>query len=711
MSKRLLNPLVALVLAGACAPAMADELPLSGAAYRNAEQAYAAYARGDYDEAVRQAREAVRLRPDLATLKDLLRTAEQAKRAASGTPAPPTGVQAPKPAVRDTAPRSKQADRAQQAWQAGDAAYNAYNSGAFEQAATLARQSLALGADNAALHTLLVYALEKQDRLDVAVDAAAAGVSTFPNDTTLSALLDRLRRRQASVPAAEAWRAYERKDYAGALEAAARAIQLAPDVAGYRYLQITSLLELSKLVEARQAASAALEQDELDVPALSMRAYAAARGGDKAAADADLELALAQDWLPEDQMGALKRMAGEIRSAPDRVPAPRVFCTGEGEQMICSVALGGGGAVGSPAYIAADQAYKDYASGRYREAAAAVGTASEAEPDNIAYRVLHADALAMSGQQAAARTQLQPLRTQLLPADQLLGAGYAAQRAYRNDWAAAWFSKGVDAIDAGQLSQDPKVRRNLTEAISDLERQWGFNAALGYGTVGVMNPAFAPSLSARKTLQASQEVFWRPPVIGNRNGGRVELYARMGQALYDGTGGATGMSTNQAVLGARWKPFRTQNVVVAVERFLRAGDNSRNDWLLRAAWSEGRGGGLRQDVSNWNYWQVYAEADRFTEHPQTLGTLDVRYGRAFRMDQASPRLVLVPYAGLTGGYDNLLAREGTLGIGPGVLARYWFRGDSHHAERSFVELNLQYRLRVAGDDRSKGMFAGLYFSY
>lgn len=709
MSMKLLKPFVALALAGGCLPAIAEELPLSGAVYRNAEQAYAAYARGDYDEAVRQAREAVRLRPDVAALRDLLRNAESAKRAASAVPAAPVRVAPPRPVAGPAAPRNKQADRTQQAWQAGDAAYKAYNSGAFEQAATLARQSLTLGADNAALHALLVYALEKQERLDAAVEAAAAAVSRFPDDAMLSALLDRLRRRQATVPAAEAWRAYERKDYAGALQAADQAIALAPDVAGYRYLQITSLLELSKLAQARQAASAALEQDELDVQALSMRAYAAARDGDKAAAEADLQLALAQDWVPEDQMAALKRMAGQIRTAPASMPLPGVFCTGEGEQMICSVALGG--SVGSPAYMAADQAYKAYASGDYRAAAAAVGTASEAEPDNVGYRVLHADALAMSGQQGAARAELQPLQSQQVPADQLLAAGYAAQRAYRNDWAATWFSEGVDAIDAGQLSQDPKVRRNLTEAISDLERQWGFNAALGYGTVGVMNPAFAPSLSARKTLQASQEVFWRPPVIGNRNGGRVELYARMGQALYDGTGGATGMSTNQAVLGARWKPFRTQNVVVAVERFLRVGDNSRNDWLLRAAWSEGRGGGLRQDVKNWSYWQVYAEADRFTENPQTLGTLDVRYGRAFRMDQASPRLVVVPYAGVTGGYDNLLARKGTLGVGPGVLARYWFRGDSHHAERSFVELNLQYRLRVAGDDRSKGMFAGLYFSY
>ena len=55
MSMKLLKPLVAFVLAGASVTALAQELPLSGAAYRVAEQAYAAYARGDYAEAARQA--------------------------------------------------------------------------------------------------------------------------------------------------------------------------------------------------------------------------------------------------------------------------------------------------------------------------------------------------------------------------------------------------------------------------------------------------------------------------------------------------------------------------------------------------------------------------------------------------------------------------------------------------------------------------------
>jgi hypothetical protein len=162
------------------------------------------------------------------------------------------------------------------------------------------------------------------------------------------------------------------------------------------------------------------------------------------------------------------------------------------------------------------------------------------------------------------------------------------------------------------------------------------------------------------------------------------------------------------VLGARWKPFARQNFVFAVERFVPIGSDSRADWLLRGAWSAGEGGSLRVDRPNWPYWQIYAEGDYFIEHPQTLGTFEARYGRAFA---AANNLVAMPYLALNAGYDSLLARHATAGVGPGVAMRLWFREDRHHAPQSFVELNVQYRVRVAGDDRSDGIFAGLYFSY
>ncbi len=98
--------MLALAFALASLSAGADEilpLPLSGAAYRIADQAYREYASGDYEAAARDAREAVRLRPDVARLRSLLQQAESAVRN-RGKPAPaarvaPAGAKVPAPAL------------------------------------------------------------------------------------------------------------------------------------------------------------------------------------------------------------------------------------------------------------------------------------------------------------------------------------------------------------------------------------------------------------------------------------------------------------------------------------------------------------------------------------------------------------------------------------------------------------------------------------
>ena len=91
--------------------------------------------------------------------------------------------------------------------------------------------------------------------------------------------------------------------------------------------------------------------------------------------------------------------------------------------------------------------------------------------------------------------------------------------------------------------------------------------------------------------------------------------------------------------------------------------------------------------------------------------MEGRYGRAYRIDSVDGNFVATPYLGLSAGYDSLLARRGTVGGGPGISVRLWMREDTYHAPRSFIDLNMQYRFRLAGDDRSQGLFFGLYYSY
>ncbi len=105
----------ALITAGALLPglphAATEELPLTGPAFRLADEAYRAYDQGNFAAAAARAREAIRLRPDVQRLQALLRASEDAAqrqtRAAGGGAASPPAAAPAVAARRATAPRPR----------------------------------------------------------------------------------------------------------------------------------------------------------------------------------------------------------------------------------------------------------------------------------------------------------------------------------------------------------------------------------------------------------------------------------------------------------------------------------------------------------------------------------------------------------------------------------------------------------------------------
>jgi tetratricopeptide (TPR) repeat protein len=294
----------------------------------------------------------------------------------------------------------------------------------------------------------------------------------------------------------------------------------------------------------------------------------------------------------------------------------------------------------------------------------------------------------------------------------ILDAAYAAKRSARNAEAIDFFKTGIDENAAGRLPLNAQSLFEARREVAELERTWGAFATLSYGAIGVMpSSPLAPPLVGGNLLQAGSEVYWRPPVIGNRNGIIFEVFGRAFETLSDGTGGPTGAPTLQGAAGARWKPFSAINLVLEGARLFAIGQDARNDWLARVAFSDGQGTDLRVDVPDWTMWQIYGEYDRFLQTPQTIMSFEGRIGRSFRLDAISDRVAVTPFLALGGGYNNLLATPNALGAGPGLALRWWFREDTHSAPKSYVDLNVQYRFKVAGDVRARGVFVGLTVAY
>ncbi|MBB4798028.1 hypothetical protein HNP32_001772 [Brevundimonas bullata] len=150
------------------------------------------------------------------------------------------------------------------------------------------------------------------------------------------------------------------------------------------------------------------------------------------------------------------------------------------------------------------------------------------------------------------------------------------------------------------------------------------------------------------------------------------------------------------------------NLVLEGSRMVAVGDYARNDWMLRAAWSADEGSDLRVDRTSWPMWRVYADLAHILDDSQTIGLIDARAGRSFRVTE---RGVLSPYAVIHADYDDSLANKAALGAGVGLSWRQWYRETRYSAPSSYVDLSLEYRTRLSGDDRAEGLFVTLSFSY
>ncbi len=679
--------------AHAAEPQASGELPLSGAAYRIAEQAYAAHARGDHAQAVAQAREAVRLRPDVARLHALLAEAERAMRAShAGAP-------------HAAAPAAATARRTQASgWNAR--VQRLEDAGAWSQAWTLVERALA-------------------DR---------------PHDAALRERRGRIGRQLAATSLRRAWAADTAEDPATASAAVAEALTYAPDLAAAHLLHVRQQLLHASPEAAIDAARRAIGQagGEADTWLL-LGELQRWRGDDTAArqawqagvdtlppaSQADLRLALADAALADVQVDAARQWlqprldaAGdERRRLADAIEArqidpalllvlpvaqPDIACGEDDFGVYCRVQ--------EPAALSwrlAEQAQRQarddpQAALALFDAAALVAeqgsdyrARADASRADLAYRLLASGrndhALALIGTLDAGGA---------LQDTMLADAAYAALRVDARAQASGYFRRALDADDAGRLVLAPQQRFQFRRALAEIGRDRGFIASFNYRGDGSFAGLGGSPLPG-DNLQLGWEGYLRPQAL-QRQGRYVEFHARLtGNAWSRDDDVATGGDTLQAAFGVRARPLRTQNLVLAVERLQRVGDAAIDDWLLRAAWSHSQGTDLRVDVPAWWSQQVYAEAGRYLDHGWNYAIGEWQGGRSWRWGGTT---VVTPHLAVAAEHNEAFTRAAAIGAGGGVNLRQWFRQSRDAAPRSWVELSVQYRLRVGGDARAEGWF-------
>lgn len=324
-----------------------------------------------------------------------------------------------------------------------------------------------------------------------------------------------------------------------------------------------------------------------------------------------------------------------------------------------------------------------------------------------------------AGDDARALASFQRADAQRKLAGASLGdAGYAAAAAYRDADSARYFERAIDSLSAERRHAPREASKAaagdeieaLRAAHSEATRKWGFDVSLDYRGAG-LQPGYAttPGASMSDNWQTGAEVYWRP--LGSLGDRMLELYARGYESFGVAGGGASGASSLEAAFGVRGKPFASIDAIAAFERIVPIGSQAQGDWLARVAYSGGFGTERRVDVPSWWTVSAYAEGGHYVTRDSNYATALVEAGRTYRLDRISPRLTVFPYAVAGADYDSTINQTVPIGAGVGVSARYGFRDGKYDTLRSSVELSIQYRWKVTGDDRARGVFCSALFAY
>ncbi|MDB5366154.1 MAG: uncharacterized protein JWM77_2081 [Rhodospirillales bacterium] len=525
--------------------------------------------------------------------------------------------------------------------------------------------------------------------------------------------------------AAEAYASIERNDLAAAERAARLAATLRPDHAAPAEILADVLRRQDRAQDAERALDAAASRAAPHAPLFAQRAFLRLARKDMAGAAEDFRRALslasrdeanARGWrlgladalLAEPDQAAALAALDPLRDDPGYAVQARfgfaLQAAGHDDAAEAAFQRAAASATTEDERATAARALAGLQSARgaFEQAAATLGAQIPRGTGctlDLAYLALRAH-----DDEAALDCYRRMRDAGTLPESASLDAAYAAKRAAANDEAREFFRTGLDATAQNEVAK----RFGLQREIDALDRRFGLAS-------GFALRAGRPESAGGTVGQGIAEATWQPGGVGYHDGRILQLLARVSANAVDAAAASSsnGSSTTRSLQGAvgmRWKPFSEVTLVGGVERLIKIGPDSFNDWLLRLAWSTGGGTDIDPVADHWWSWQAYAEAAYFVTQGRLVHTFEARGGQTWRGALFDTELLVTPFVGLAETYDAAERRRLGWAAGPGVALRRWYGGDAYRAPPHWAEWSLQYRWHLAGSARLSGLVLQLGWS-
>lgn len=241
--------------------------------------------------------------------------------------------------------------------------------------------------------------------------------------------------------------------------------------------------------------------------------------------------------------------------------------------------------------------------------------------------------------------------------------------------------------------QDEEIYR-MRQEVRELSRRFQLNVYQSYRAKSQSQSAVASTPpgffnSGAIPSQGGTELVYQPPGIGYQDGKVFQVFTRM---LWSNQPESLRIDRNslQAGIGARYKPFRTQDMFASIERLVKVGDQSQSDWLARLSYAWTTGYELKLNQSSWNQTLFYSDLGYFFPNAGVTALYsELRQGRSFNYRN---RLTVTPHLLLAGrGQRPDPQHVSYLEGGAGVALKILFNENRYAAERSSLEFLAQYR--------------------
>lgn len=236
----------------------------------------------------------------------------------------------------------------------------------------------------------------------------------------------------------------------------------------------------------------------------------------------------------------------------------------------------------------------------------------------------------------------------------------------------------------------PEQREMLRREVRSATRRF---AVEGYSILRAETASDELTLSG-PTVTGSQggaSADWQPGPLKRWD---IQISGRLLWA-YDGASLQVTPESLQSGIGLKWRPFRSTNLVLGAERLLAIGDFARNDTLLRASWSSGRGYQPPPGRRTWFYWSQYVDAAIIRPvDPDWVFSTETQVGWGFRLGGGFfVRPVLAHASIVQQSFGEIVELSE---IGPGVFAQWTAAGTTERAGRFVMAMEVRWRQKLAG---------------